>query len=172
MHGVPRQKVVLENHSEEWAEEFARVKRQLQSMHGETVVDIQHVGSTAIEGIMAKPMLDVAVLFRQITASVFAAMAENGYAYYGEVTSGKHLFILRGQDEISLQHIHCYEESNSGLFYEQLRFRDFLRSHPTYAKEYEALKLKLLELYADDRKKYTAGKQAFFDKIKLLAAQE
>lgn len=164
--------MVLENHREEWAEEFERVKRALLSVHGENVVDIQHVGSTAIKGIMAKPMLDVAVLFRRIADSVFEAMAENGYTYYGEVTSGKHLFILRGQNEISLQHVHCYEENNSGLFYEQLRFRDFLRSHPAYAKEYEALKVKLLELYADDRKKYTVGKQAFFDKIKLLAVQE
>lgn len=172
MQGVPRKKVVLENHREEWAEEFACVKRLLLRVHGENVVDIQHVGSTAVEGIMAKPMLDVAVLFRRIADPVFTAMAENGYAYYGEVTSGKHLFILRGQNELSLQHIHCYEEGNCGLFYEQLRFRDYLRSHPAYAKEYEALKLKLLELYADDRKKYTAGKQAFFDKIKLLAAQD
>lgn len=172
MQGVPRQKVVLENHREEWAEEFERVKRDLLSMHGENVVDIQHVGSTAIEGIMAKPMLDVAMLLKQIAAPVFAAMTESGYAYYGEVASGKHLFILRGQNEISLQHIHCYEKGNSDLFYEQVRFRDFLRAHPAYAKEYEALKLKLLRSYADDRKKYTAGKQAFFDKIKLLAAQD
>ncbi|MCH5184386.1 MAG: GrpB family protein [Oscillospiraceae bacterium] len=172
MQGVPRQKVVLETHRAEWAEEFDRVKRQLQSMHGENAVNIQHVGSTAIDGIMAKPMLDVAVLFRRIDDSVFSGMAENGYVYYGEVASGKHLFILRGQNEVSLQHVHCYEVSNSGLFYEQLRFRDFLRSHPAYAREYEALKIKLLELYADDRKKYTAGKQAFFDKIKLLATQD
>lgn len=172
MLGVPKYKVILENHREEWAAEFEEVKRHLQNIHGNNIIDIQHVGSTAIEGIMAKPMLDIAVLFKCMHNLVFDIMKDNGYIYYGEVAAGKHLFILRGQDDVSLQHIHCYEESNPALFLEQLRFRDFLRTHPLYAREYEQLKLDLYKLYPNNREKYTAGKQAFFDKIKSLAVKE
>ncbi|WP_408626154.1 GrpB family protein [Anaerocolumna cellulosilytica] len=50
-----------------------------------------------------------------------------------------------------------------------MKFRDFIRSHSEYAKEYELLKQELFKIYSNDRNKYTEGKQAFFDKIKQLA---
>nr|WP_278280715.1 GrpB family protein [Clostridium sp. Marseille-P299] len=108
--GVPKYKVLLVEHDEQWAEGFEKTKLTLANIHGENVVDIQHVGSTAIKGIMAKPMLDIAIVFKALSDSVFIIMKDNGYEYFGEVVTGKHLFILRGEGEVSLQHIHCYEE--------------------------------------------------------------
>lgn len=169
MLGVPKSMVRLVEHDENWAEEFEKTKLTLINIHGDYIVDIQHVGSTAIKGIMAKPMLDIAILFKKITDSVFNAMKKNGYEYYREVVAGHHLFILRGEGEISLQHIHCYEEKNLKLFDDQIKFRDFIRSNSEYAKEYELLKQELFKIYSNDRNKYTEGKQAFFDKIKQLA---
>ena len=169
MIGVPKYKVLLVEHDERWAEEFEKTKLILLNIHGENVVDIQHVGSTAIKGIMAKPMLDIAIVFKSITDSFFKKMKENGYEYYGEVVTGKHLYILRGEGEVSLQHVHCYEEKNLEQFFDQINFRDFIRSHSEYAKEYELLKQELFKIYFNDRKKYTEGKQAFFNKIKQLA---
>lgn len=58
MIGVPKNKVLLVEHDEKWEEEFEQTKLTLAKIHGENVVDIQHVGSTAIKGIMAKPMLE------------------------------------------------------------------------------------------------------------------
>lgn len=165
MIGVPRYKVCLVEHDEKWAEEFEKTKLNLLKIHGDNVIDIQHVGSTAIKGIMAKPMLDIAILFNAITDSVFKAMKKKGYEYYREVEAGHHLFILRGEGEVSLQHIHCYEEKNLEQFNNQIKFRDFIRSHLEYAKEYEALKQELFMKYPDERNKYTEGKQAFFNKI-------
>lgn len=169
MLGVPKYKVLLKSHDEKWAEEFEKTKQTLINIHGDNVVDIQHVGSTAIKGIVAKPLLDIAIVFKTITNSVFSTMEENRYEYYGEVITGKHLFILRGEGEVSLQHIHCYEEKNCDQFWDQIKFRDFIRSHSEFAKEYELLKQELYKIYSDDRKKYTEGKQAFFDKIKQFA---
>lgn len=77
---------------------------------------------------------------------------------------------VRGEKGCSLQHVHCYEERNLALFYEQIRFRDYLCAHPEAAEEYASLKTALCRMYANDRRKYTEGKQAFFDKIKRLAA--
>ena len=171
MLGVPKNRVILLPHSDTWADEYSKVKEFFMEMFADEIVSIEHVGSTSIPGIMAKPMLDVAVVFKDITAQVFHKMEESQYVYYGEVASGKYLFVLRGENEISLQHIHCYKSNDLTLFYEQIQFRDFLRTHSKYAKEYEELKNSLSKMYCDDRKKYTAGKQAFFDKIKILAAQ-
>lgn len=170
MIGIPRYKVLLVEHDEKWAEEFENVKRTLINIYGENVIDIQHVGSTAIKGIMAKPLLDIAVVFKSITDSIIATMKKNGYEYFGEVATGEHhLFILRGEGEVSLQHIHCYDELTLTQYFDQIKFRDFIRLHPKYAKEYELLKQELFSMYSNDRKKYTEGKQLFFDKIKQLA---
>ena len=73
MIGVPRYKVILVEHDEKWAEEFEDVKRTLINIHDKNVIDIQHVGSTAIKGIMAKPMLDIAIVFKSITDSIIEA---------------------------------------------------------------------------------------------------
>jgi len=167
MLGIPKNKVLLVDHDEKWAEEFDSVKSKLSSVLNGNIVDIQHVGSTSIKGIMAKPMLDVSVLVKTITP-VFETMKENGYEYIGEVVTGKFLFILWNKEECSLQHIHCHEETNSEWFYRQIQFRDYLRSNPQYAQEYEQLKQELYELYPNDRESYTRGKQAFFDKINQL----
>lgn len=170
MTGVPKNKVVLEPYNEQWADEFEKTKQAFLQAYGDTVVDIQHVGSTSIKGIVAKPILDMAVVFRNRTSRAWEIMKSMGYVYYGEVASGRHLFILRGEKGCSLQHVHCYEERNLALFYEQIRFRDYLCAHPEAAEEYASLKTVLCRMYANDRRKYTEGKQAFFDKIKRLAA--
>ena len=171
MLGVPKNRVLLLPYNEKWVDEYSKVKELFMEMFPNEIVSIEHVGSTSIPEIMAKPMLDVAIVFKDITEQVFQKMKENNYLYYGEVASGKYLFILRGENEISLQHIHCYKSKDLTLFYEQIQFRDFLRTHSKQAKEYEELKLSLSKMYFDDRKKYTVGKQTFFDKIKVLVAQ-
>ena len=172
MIAVPKNKVLLVEHDEKWEEEFEQTKLTLSKMHGENVVDIQHVGSTSIKGIMAKPMLDIAMVLKSITDSFFKIMKDNGYEYFGEVVTGKHLFVLRGEGGVSLQHVHCYEEKNLEYFFDQIKFRDFLRSHSEYAREFELLKLELFKLYYNDRQKYTEGKQAFFNKIKRLVDEK
>lgn len=172
MKGVPRHCVVLEEHSEEWKSEFEITRALLLEILDTNVLDIQHVGSTAIESIKAKPMLDVAVLVKSMDEVLYEKMKANGYTYYNEVAQGHHLFILRDENERSLQHVHCYPETACSSFEEQVRFRDFLRIHVEYAREYEKLKLELCEMYSDDRESYTAGKRTFFDKIAELALIE
>lgn len=172
MLGVPKNKVILSPHDDRWTDEFRQAEQRFRERFGDGIVRIEHVGSTAIPGILAKPMLDIAILFREITGPVFDRMRSLGYTYYGEVASGKHLFLLREADGRSLQHVHCSAVNRPELFDAQLRFRDFLRAHPAYAREYEQLKRQLASRYPDDRSRYTAGKQKFFEKIESLAAAE
>ena len=118
---------------------------------------------------MAKPLLDIAIMLKDISMINLKGMQENGYDYCGDTgVPCKYFFVLRGDGEVSLQHIHCYAE-NSENFVDQIIFRDFISSHLKYAKEYESLKQELYKQYPNDRKKYTAGKVAFFNKIKQIA---
>ena len=75
-----------------------------------------------------------------------------------------HLFVLRGPGEISLQHIHCYDQT-APEFDRIVGFRDYLNAHPDAARQYEALKKDLAEKYPDNRPAYTKGKEDFIQNI-------
>lgn len=166
MEGVKRYCVRLLSHNVQWDEEFQKVKLSILEQWPENILDIQHVGSTAIPLICAKPILDVAVQLRSIEQMEPSLLMDLGYDYCG-VQHGNplhHLFVLRGSDEISLRHIHCYDQ-NSQDFHRIVGFRDYLNAHPEAARQYESLKLKLAAQYPDDRIAYTNGKEAFIQSI-------
>ena len=108
MEGVERHKVKLLPHNSEWEKEFIRVKEQLIKCWGDNIIDVQHVGSTAIKSICAKPILDVAVQLKSIEEMNVKALTALGYEYCGAQNENKtyHYFVLRGENQKSLQHIH------------------------------------------------------------------
>lgn len=162
MEGVERYKVRLLPHNPAWDEEFLQVKEELSACWPENIQDIQHVGSTAIPAICAKPILDVAVKMKSIASLNTEALVQRGYSYCGpcNASGSYHLFVLRGEDGISLRHIHCYAPDEPE-FGQVVGFRDYLNAHPETARQYEALKRTLSAQYADNRAQYTAGKEAF-----------
>lgn len=166
MEGVGRYQVRLLPHQAAWDEEFLRVKKELTACWGEHVLDIQHVGSTAIPAICAKPILDVAVKLRSIRALDVKALTDCGYEYRGARAGNEnyHLFVLRGEGQISLRHIHCYDQAEKE-FALLVGFRDYLNAHPEEAAAYQALKMQLAARYAEERYAYTKGKEAFIRSI-------
>lgn len=166
MEGVERYKVRLFPHNKKWEEEFITVREELERQWGSNILDIQHVGSTAIFSIEAKPILDVAVRLKSITDMDIECLEKLGYDYCGPQNGNTnyHLFVLRGENEISLRHIHCYGEKEDE-FNLLVGFRDYLNAHIKQAKQYEKLKKELAEKYPNDRVSYTRGKEAFIKSI-------
>lgn len=162
MEGVERYKVRLVPHNPAWAEEFLQVREELSVCWPDNILDIQHVGSTAITSICAKPVLDVAVKMKSIAALDTEALMQRGYSYCGprNASGSYHLFVLRGADNVSLRHIHCYDPAEPE-FAQVVGFRNYLNAHPETARQYEALKQSLAQQYADNRAQYTAGKETF-----------
>lgn len=166
MEGVERYKVKLLPYNPQWKNEYYSVKDELIKLWKSNIIDIQHVGSTAVPAIHAKPILDVAIKLRSISKMDIKALEDCGYSYCGVQHGNKnyHLFVLRGNNQISLRHIHCYDKSEKE--FEQLTgFRDYLNSHKEAALAYESLKKKLAVKYPDDRVAYTAGKEEFIKAI-------
>lgn len=171
MEGVERYQVRLLPHQEAWEREFLAVRRLLWETLGSVALDIQHVGSTAMRGLEAKPILDVAVLVRSFGEMNAAGLTARGYEDCGESgVSGRRLFVLR-DGTLSLRHIHCYEPGDPS-FGAQVRFRDYLNAHPGEARAYGALKRALAAEYAGDRARYTAGKHAFIQRVLAESAGE
>ncbi|MCL2518665.1 MAG: GrpB family protein, partial [Oscillospiraceae bacterium] len=141
MLGVERYKVALIPHDDNWAHEYEITKTELLEILGDNIIEIRHVGSTAIKGIVAKPILDIAVVVKSIEAINFAGMETAGYEYVGNrFDTGKYLFVRRTNDNLSTHHIGCYLEDNED-YNSTVVFCKYLNEHPEYAKQYNDLKL-------------------------------
>ena len=132
----------------------------------DAVLDVQHVGSTSIRSISAKPILDVAVVLRSFADMDVEALKNEGYRYMGARTESgdRRLFIMYttrdGVEDVALEHIHCYEPGNAD-FAALVGFRDYFNSHPEAAREYEEIKWRLAETNPEDRFAHSEGKREF-----------
>ena len=162
MEGVERYKVRLLPHNSDWEKEFTIVKEELINCWGDNVADVQHIGSTAINAICAKPILDVAVRLKSIKDMDAQALINLGYEYHGarNEKETRHYFVFRGDNQISLRHINCYDMSEHE-FDLLVGFRDYLNAHLEVALQYQELKMKLAEENPDDRNSYTRAKEKF-----------
>lgn len=162
MVGVERGTVRLVAYDDEWRSAFAEEADRLRDAFGERVVAIEHVGSTAIEGMVAKPVIDVLVVVEEIeeTAPCRTALGELGYTFRPDDPVEDRLFFAKGP-ETGRTHYLSVTERGSDTHVEQLAFRDFLRDDPDRAKEYARLKRELAAEFPDDRESYTEGKSRF-----------
>ena len=169
MIGVKRNKVILVPHDDNWGNEYRLAKAELINIFGDNIVEIHHVGSTAIKGIVAKPILDIAVVIKDEALLNMAGMESAGYEYRGDAgVPGRFYFVRRVNGDISTHHIHCYLKDNDD-YNSLVLFANYLNNHPEYAKQYNDLKIKLAREYPDDRGAYGEGKTAFIERIVALA---
>ena len=167
--GVKRNAVHLEPHNKHWATLFQETKTEIQHILGSNLIDIQHIGSTAIKNIVAKPILDVAVVVTDTNAIDLNCMKNYDYIYRGDAGVPGRCFFAKYRDEdLSTHHIHCYNPSNQN-FLANIAFRDYLNMHSDFATQYSELKLRLAKQYANNRLKYTKEKTAFIKMVLKLS---
>ena len=172
MLGLKRGTVVLYPHETAWEEEAARTIEKLKGILGNIAVDMQHVGSTAILTICAKPIVDIAVAVRSF-ADINEKQAEleaQGFYHRSWNDVGQELFACGshydGTGDKQTHFIHVVL-ANSPEWRNYLNFRDYLNANPEEAKAYEALKLSLAATNPEDagREKYTSGKHDFVQEM-------
>ena len=122
---------------------------------------IEHIGSTAVPLLPAKPIIDIMVPVRSLDASrpAIAAATDAGYAYWPYKAEVMHWF-CKPSPEFRTHHLHLVP-IESPLWRERLLFRDALRANPTLASEYADLKRRLSEQFRHDREAYTEAKTPF-----------
>lgn len=160
MLGLKKGAVKLLPHNEEWHQLFAEEKARLQKAVGENVLAIEHVGSTSICGIAAKPILDIAIAIEKYSdgEKCIIPLEKSGYEYRGENgIPGRHYFV---KGEPRTHHLHM-AEMESDVWRNYLSFRDYLRQNPLTAEEYNDLKKNLAEVNAENREAYLDGKSDF-----------
>lgn len=176
MLGLKRGTVELFPHETDWETEAGNTIKKLKSILSDVIIDIQHIGSTSIKTIKAKPIIDIAVGVRNFEA-VMAYKCElesNGYYYRNSSVKNQLLFACGsyydGTGDIQTHFIH-FVIYNSEEWNDYINFRDFMNNNYNSAKKYELLKEKLAAEAPFDigREKYTAGKNDFINNILKIA---
>ena len=159
--------VVIAAYDPSWPEIYAGEAQAIRQALGDVLVGVEHVGSTAIPGLAAKPIIDILAGVTSFAAGTAAIPALEGLGYdcRGENGIPGRLFFRKGLiDFRRTHHLHVVELGHE-QWASMLTFRDYLRSHPGDARRYEALKRELSVKYRDNRRAYTNGKADFVQAI-------
>jgi GrpB-like predicted nucleotidyltransferase (UPF0157 family) len=160
--------VVVVDHDPRWAPMFRRERERIVGALGQLAVAVEHVGSTAVPGLAAKPVLDIMVGVERLPLpeTALAALAALGYQYRGDGgVPGRQYF----RTDPRTRHLHVVA-LDGAQWTRTLAFRDYLRRHPEAAREYAALKRDLERSHGGERARYSAGKSAFIERILEAAA--
>lgn len=160
MHGQPP--VIMESYNSNWPLKFEAEKGALTSVLAPWLVGpVEHVGSTAVPGLAAKPVIDIMAAVRDLASSMPAieALRPLSYCYFAYKAEQMHWF-CKPSDSKRTHHLHLIP-FGSRLWNERLAFRDLLRSDDAVRRAYAELKFALAERYRDDREAYTEGKTDF-----------
>ncbi|MEM9565444.1 MAG: GrpB family protein [Actinomycetota bacterium] len=149
-----------------WPERFRVEREALSGALDGVAASIEHVGSTAVPGLAAKPTIDILIVVESIEAFLerLHAVEDLGYRYrpFSPVGSETHHFLRRVEDGRRTHHLHVLAAGSPEV--DRFRgFRDALRRNADLAAEYERLKLDLATRHADDRDRYVAEKSAWVD---------
>jgi len=133
---------------------------------GVLAVDIQHIGSTAIPELPAKPVLDIGIAVRHLedVQLCIAPLELLGYQYFGDKDDRGDHFFAKGDDSKRTHYIHMVEHE-SDAWRDYIHFRDTLVADSEDRTEYAQLKERLACEYADARNSYTSQKAEFIDRI-------
>jgi GrpB-like predicted nucleotidyltransferase (UPF0157 family) len=147
-----------------WPEEFRAEADRIQAVCDDLEIRLEHVGSTAVPGLSAKPIIDIlaGVPPRADREPYVQALREIGYEHLGAHGISGRDFFRRGSPRS--HHVHLVTWSGS-FWREQLLFRDHLRANPPVMLEYEVLKRQLAITHANDRQQYSVDKGHFIQAV-------
>lgn len=154
--------ITLTPHNPNWTQQYETEAATLTPIFGDNLIAIHHIGSTAVPGLQAKPIIDMMPIVWDIEQvdSLSDAMAEQGYIHKGEHGIPGRRYFRKGSDLYHTHHIHVYEQDSPEIA-QHLLFRDYLCAHPQKADAYDQLKTTLAQKYTDDTVAYTSAKSDF-----------
>jgi GrpB-like predicted nucleotidyltransferase (UPF0157 family) len=152
--------IIILDYDPRWPGEFERLRDRAAAAVGDVAVAIEHVGSTAVPGLAAKPVIDLVVVVEPHDVHrAIERLAAIGYEHVGNLgVEGREAFRVPAGE--ARHHLYV-SPSDSEELRAQIIFRDRLRMDPDLAADYEALKRTLATQFRNDRTAYTEGKTAF-----------
>ncbi|CAM4031000.1 GrpB family protein [Mesobacillus zeae] len=157
-------KVEISPHKEEWFMMFQEESDKIKDVLGDVILNVYHIGSTAIPNINAKPIIDIMVEVANISKvdKFNDKMEQLGYDAHGEYGISNRRFFSKGNNRT--HHVHIFEQGNDEIA-RHITFRDYLIAHPKEAQKYSQLKQSLAEKFPTNIEKYIEGKNDYIKSI-------
>ena len=171
--GLARGTVALELHNVHWELSANNLVEKIKDILKEDIIDAQHIGSTSILHIYAKPIIDIVVGVSDFEKIMKHndELKEAGIIYRREDHPGQHLYVcgdLENNVHTHYVHVVIWREKQWNNY---INMRDYLNAHRDKAEEYSKLKLELAKEYSGDRIAYTEGKSKFIENILQEASE-
>ena len=163
-------KVVVLPYDRSWKYAFEEIKREIEDAIGDLIIGIEHVGSTSVEGLSAKPIIDIDVIIKDysIFAAVVSRLEAIGYIHEGDLGI-KEREAFKYSDKSYLQQHHLYVcPQQSEELQRHITFRDFLVNNPEAVKKYGAVKEKAAQLFPNNIEKYIEYKSHCIEELYKL----
>lgn len=164
-------RIEVKAYDQEWSSLYEREIGVIKRILGSNLLSIHHIGSTAVPGLQAKPIIDIMPVVKDIDEvdKCNEAMIEAGYHPRGENGIIGRRYFHKGKDNRT-HHMHIYEKGSKDIT-RQLAFRDYLRAHPHRAAAYGSLKMELAKQYPFNVDAYIQGKSELVLEIEKEALQ-
>ena len=153
-------KVIVLPYDEAWKAAFEEIKREIEGAIGSLIISTEHVGSTSVEGLSAKPCIDIDVVIKDYSVfdAVVAGLEKIGYVHEGDLgIRDREAFKYSDKPHLMNHHLYVCPQHSEELC-RHITFRDFLRSNTEAAAKYGATKEEAAKLFPDDIEKYIGYK--------------
>ena len=170
----PNRTIIVVPYNAQWKTEFEKIRAMLLPYISDIIIGIEHIGSTSVEGLAAKPIIDFNIIIDSY--AVFPELVEGlqalGYHHEGDLgIKEREAFKRNFKDEFMAYNMYVCPK-NSCEHARHIAFRDYLRKHKKAVDEYSELKTQLARKYPHDIDLYIEGKHDFIEDILLRAAEE
>ena len=164
------QHIIVKEYDANYPSMFEKEKEQLVPSLKDNLVDVFHIGSTAVPGLSSKPIIDIMISVNSLEKvdEKKNEFKEIGYEYLGEYGIKGRRYLRKGGDERTHQ-VHIFHKDDTNNLKRHLAFRDFLIAHKDIADKYGKLKRELAIKYSYDIDKYCDGKEDFVKDIEKVA---
>ncbi len=160
-------RVIVTPYDEAWKSDFEEIKAEIEDVIGDLIVGIEHVGSTSVEGLSAKPCIDIDVIIKDysIFNDVVNKLETIGYIHKGNLgIKDREAFKYVDKPHLQKHHLYvCLQYSEE--LHRHITFRDFLRNNPELAKKYGSVKETAAQLFPDDIDKYIEYKSPCIEEL-------
>jgi len=166
--------VIVLPYTAAWRSGFEAIRKELEPALAGLIIGIEHVGSTAVEGLSAKPCIDIDVIIADYAVfdAVVKQLADIGYIHEGDLgIEGREAFKYEDKPHLQTHHLYVCPQDSQEL-HRHLTFRDYLRNTPAAVKKYSAVKERAAQLYPQDIDGYMAYKGPCIEELYRLCGLE
>ena len=163
-------KVVVLPYNRTWKSDFEEIKIEIENVVGDFIIGIEHVGSTSVEGMSAKPCIDLDVIIKDYSVfdTVVSKLESIGYIHEGDLgIKDREAFKYSDKPHLKTHHLYVCPQYSEEL-HRHMSFRDYLRSHPEAVRKYSSVKETAARMFPEDIDKYIEYKSPCIEEIYML----